>query len=66
MRVQRKVGGKFLLTLNTTSKPIVYKYRKGKVQRTLKRELKVLEIVEMEGIALGSWGVWSRIGIVLW
>jgi len=38
----------------------VYKYRKGKVQRTLKRELKVLEIVEMEGIAASSWGAWIR------
>jgi len=54
LRVQPKSGGKFLLTLNTTTKPIVYKYRKGKVQRTLKRELKVLEIVEMEGILASS------------
>jgi len=51
------VGGKFLLTLNIISRPIVYKYRKGKVQRTLKRELKVLEIVKVEGIATSSWGV---------
>lgn len=32
-------------------RPIVHKYRKGKMQRTLKRELKELEIVEREAIA---------------
>jgi hypothetical protein len=61
LRVQPKLGGKFLLTLNTNSKPIVYKYRKGKVQRTLKRGLKVLEIVEMEGIVVSSKEIWIRI-----
>jgi len=43
--MQPKVGGKFHLKLNTDEKPIEYKYREGKVKRTLKRELKVLEIV---------------------
>ena len=38
--LQLKVGGKFHLKLNTGGKPIVYKYREGKMQRTLKRELK--------------------------
>jgi len=55
------VGGKFLLRLNITSRPIVYKYRKGKVQRTLKRELKVLEIVEMEGIKNKQLGCMDRV-----
>jgi len=32
-------------------RPIAYKYREGKMQRTLKRELKVLEIAERETIA---------------
>ena len=31
-------------------RPIANKYREGKMKRTLKRELKVLEIVEGEGI----------------
>jgi hypothetical protein len=38
--LQLKVGGKFHLKLNIGGKPIVYKYREGKMQRTLKRELK--------------------------
>ena len=38
--LQLKVGGKFHLKLNTGGKPIVNKYREGKMQRTLKRELK--------------------------
>jgi hypothetical protein len=43
--MESKMGGKFLLRLNTDKRPIAYKYREGKMQRTLKRELKVLEIV---------------------
>ena len=38
--LQLKVGGKFHLKLNTGGKPIAHKYREGKMQRTLKRELK--------------------------
>ena len=48
--VQPKVGGKFLLKLNNGERPIANKYREGKMQRTLKRELKVLEIVKREAI----------------
>ena len=40
------MGGKFLLKLNTGARPIANKYREGKMKRTLKRELKVLETVE--------------------
>jgi len=40
LRVQPKVGGKFHLRLNTTTRPIANKYREGKLKRTLKRELK--------------------------
>jgi len=43
-----KLGGKFHLKLNTSERPIAHKYREGKKQRTLKRELKVLEIVKSE------------------
>ena len=46
--MERKVGGKFHLKLNIGSRPIVYKYHEGKMKRTLKRELKVPEIVERE------------------
>jgi hypothetical protein len=46
--LQPKVGGKFLLKLNTGGRPIANKYREGKMQRTLKRELKVPEIAERE------------------
>ena len=38
--MQPKVGGKLHLKLNTCERPIANKYRKGKMQRTLKRELK--------------------------
>jgi hypothetical protein len=48
--MQPKVGGKFHLRLNTGERPIVNKYREGKMKRTLKRELKVLEIVEREAL----------------
>jgi hypothetical protein len=42
------VGGKFHLKLNINSRSIANKYHEGKVKRTLKRELKVLEIAERE------------------
>ena len=38
--LQLKFGGKFHLKLNIGGIPIVHKYREGKMQRTLKRELK--------------------------
>ena len=46
--MQPKLGGKSHLKLNTTRRPIANKYREGKMKRTLKRELKVLEIVNRE------------------
>ena len=46
LEVERKVGGKFHLKLNTSLKPIANKYHEGKMKRTLKRGLKVFEIVE--------------------
>ena len=42
------MGGSVHPKLNIASRPIENKYREGKVKRTLKRELKVLEIVEFE------------------
>ena len=42
------MGGKFHLKLITGGRPIENKYREGKVKSTLKRELKVPEIAEME------------------
>ena len=44
------MGGKFHLKLNIDERPIANKYREGKMKRTLKRELKVLEIVEREAM----------------
>ena len=43
--MQLKMGGKFLLKLNKSKRPIVNKYREGKMKRPLKRELKLPEIV---------------------
>jgi len=48
--VQFKIGGIIHLRLNTNGKPIANKYRKGKIKRTLKRELKELEAVEMDAV----------------
>ena len=48
--MQLKMGGKFHLKLNIGERPIANKYREGKMKRTLKRELKVLEIVKREAI----------------
>ena len=42
------MGGRFHLKLNIDSRPIANKYHEGKVKRTLKRGLKVPEIVEGE------------------
>ena len=42
--LERKFGGKFHLWLNTTPNPIANKYREGKVESTLERELNVPEI----------------------
>ena len=44
------MGGRFHLKLNIHERPIANKYREGKMKRTLKRELKVLEIVKREGL----------------
>ena len=38
--LQLKLGGKFHLKLNIGGAPIVHNYHEGKMQRTLKRELK--------------------------
>ena len=42
------MGDKLHLKLNTNEIPIAYKYREGKMKRTLKRELKGTEIAERE------------------
>jgi len=60
------VGGKFLLKLNNGERPIANKYRKRKMKKTLKRELKVLEIVKREAIR-GSilYSIGSSIYVIL-
>ena len=50
MGMQPQSGGRLRPRLNTGERPIANKYREGKMKRTLKRESKVLEIVEGEGI----------------
>ena len=42
------MGDRFHPKLNISERPIAKKYCEGKVKRTLKRELKVLEIVKRE------------------
>jgi len=46
--LQPKLGGRFHLKLNILGRPIAKKNCEGKVKRTLKRRLKVLEIVKRE------------------
>ena len=46
------MGGKFHPKLNMFSSLIEYKYREGKVKRTLKRELNVPEIVVNQAIGI--------------
>ena len=48
------MGDKFHLKLNTNEIPIAYKYREGKMKRTLERELKGTEIAEREGDSLNG------------
>ena len=48
METQPKEGGKLHLKLNITVRPIVNKYREGKLKSTLKRELKERENDQVE------------------
>ena len=48
------MGGMYHLRLNIDLRPIANKYREGKMQRTLKRELKGLEISIRETIISDS------------
>lgn len=50
LRVQLKRGGITHPRLNMDGKPIANKYREGKMKRTLKRESKELEAVEMDAV----------------
>ena len=52
---ERKLGGTFHLRLNTHSSPIANKYREGKVQSTLERELNVPETVVMQAYGTCAW-----------
>ena len=56
---ERKLGGTFHLRLNTNSSPIANKYREGKVQSTLERELNVPETAVMQAYGTCAWsGDW--------
>ena len=55
LRWERKVGGTFHPKLNIDSRPIANKYREGKVQSTLERELNVLETVVMQAYGTCAW-----------
>jgi len=48
--VQYKIGGIFHRRLNIDEKPIVNKYCEGKLKRTLKKEFKEFEVVNLESI----------------
>ena len=54
------MGGKFHLKLNNGERPIANKYREGKMKRTLKRELKVLEIAKREALTTSAYAVVNR------
>jgi hypothetical protein len=59
------MGGTFHPKLSKPLRPIANKYREGKVKRTLKRELKVPEIAEMETNTFILLGVYSLLLISL-
>jgi len=62
--VVREMGGKINLKLNMTTRPIANKNCEGKLKRTLKRGLKVLEIVKGEPLKCRVL-VWRlRLGVV--
>ena len=64
---ERKLGGTFHLRLNTNSSPIANKYREGKVQSTLERELNVPELVACQVAgSTGSKNMVSKYGIFLY
>jgi len=48
LRLQPELGSRFYLKLIIDWRPIVKKYSNGKVKRTLKKGLKVLEMVKRE------------------
>jgi hypothetical protein len=54
------MGGRFHLKLNTGERPIANKYREGKMKRTLKRELKVLETAKREALETSHAGHYLR------
>ena len=60
------MGGKLHLKLNTGERPIANKYREGQMKRTLKRELKVLEIVNREAVACSIHRVSTQVGGSVW
>ena len=62
--MQLKGGGKFHLKINISKRPIANKYREGKMQRTLKRESKVLEIAEREAVGSSTCALESNSGVV--
>ena len=57
------MGGTFHLRLNTNSSPIANKYREGKVQSTLERELNVPETAVMQAYGTCAWlEDWESLG----
>ena len=62
---ERKLGGTFHLKLNTNSSPIANKYREGKVQSTLERELNVPETAVMQAYGTCAWS-WDWVCPAIW
>jgi len=58
------VGGKSHPRLNISKRPIAHKYHEGKVQRTLKKESKELEIVNREAVGEHLLGPSAQAGSV--
>ena len=57
------MGDKLLLRLNIYGKPIANKYCEGKMKRTLKRELKGLEIAKREPFGTSVAAVHTTVAI---
>ena len=58
------MGGNFHPKLNIYERPIVNKYRKGKMKSTLKRESKELETAKIEGMGTSPMPVFVQWGWV--
>lgn len=54
LRMQPKLGHEFHLRINTSERPILNKYHKEKMKRTLKRQSNIAEILRKQAMVVGD------------